>query len=217
MFMVVTIVVGTALTLGLYIAILPNFMPGWSVWIIGTVCYGIGGGLGIGAMRWPKMGVTLCGLILGFGLGDVIFYFISLTSLTNPELPRILTISSVMLATVIGFVFMYEHAVVISCSLFGAYAFIRGISMMIKGSYPNEIMLRLITKGGQTKLLPWCIWAYWSLMVVLGLISLFIQLKGMSDNRELYTYGDRTLTWRANRQRKNLQNGQTSAKLGAKA
>jgi hypothetical protein len=29
----------------------------------------------------------------------------------------------------------------------------------------------------------------------------------MKDNRDLYTYGERTLTWRANRQRKNAQNG----------
>ena len=29
----------------------------------------------------------------------------------------------------------------------------------------------------------------------------------MKDNRDLYTYGERTLTWRANRQRKNAANG----------
>jgi len=172
MFLIVTILFGTTMTLGMFAFVLPVFMPGWSVWIIGGVCYGIGGGLGLGAMRWPTMGVLLCGMILGFGLGDCIFNVISLTSLTNPELPRLLTISSTMLATVVGFIFMYDHAVIISCACCGSFAFVRGFSMMIKGSYPNEIMLRLITTSGQTKLLPWCIWLYWSVMIVLALGSL---------------------------------------------
>lgn len=69
MFLAVTIIVGTCMTLGMYVFVFPAFMPGWTVWIIGGVCYGIAGGLGIGAMRWPKMGVTLCGLVVGYGLG----------------------------------------------------------------------------------------------------------------------------------------------------
>lgn len=148
MFLLVTMLFGTVMTVGLYTFVLPNFMPGWSVWIIGGVCYGIAGGLGLGAMRWPNMGVLLSGMILGFGLGDIIFKIISLTSLTNPELPRLLTISSAMLATVVGFVFMYDHAVIITCAFCGSFAFVRGFSMMIKGSYPNEIMLRLISQSG---------------------------------------------------------------------
>ena len=148
MFIIVTALVGTCLTVGMFTFVLPEFMPGWTVWIIGGVNYGIAGGLGIGAMRWPKFGVVLCALILGFGLGDIIFYIIALTGMTNPELPRLLTVSSVMLATVVGFIFMYDHAVIISCACCGAFAFVRGFSLKIKGSYPNEIMLRLISKGG---------------------------------------------------------------------
>lgn len=73
MFIIVTVLVGTVLTVVMFTAVLPEFMPAYSVWIVGAVCYGIAGGLGIGAMRWPTLGVSLCGTILGYGLGKGIF------------------------------------------------------------------------------------------------------------------------------------------------
>lgn len=148
MFLIVTIIVGTTLTLGMYTQILPVFIPGWSVWLVAGISYGIGGGLGVGAMRWPTLGVCLMGMILGFGLGDTLFYLISLTSTSSLEFPRLLCVSSVMLATVVSFICLYDYAVIISCATCGAFAFVRGFSLMIKGSYPNEIMLRMITNSG---------------------------------------------------------------------
>jgi hypothetical protein len=172
MFFIVTIIVGTGLTLGAYSQILPVFMPGWSVWLVGGVAYAIGGGLGIGAMRWPTLGVCLMGLILGFGLGEITYYLVSLTSTTSIAYARLICLSSIMLATVAAFICLYDYAVIISCATSGAFAFVRGFSMMIKGSYPNEVMLRLVTNSGQTRLLPWCIWLYWSIMVLLCIVSI---------------------------------------------
>ena len=66
-----TVFPALALMWTLYIWVLPNQTPSWTVWIVGIVCFGLGSGMGYASGRWPIVGIVLLGLSLGtvFGYG----------------------------------------------------------------------------------------------------------------------------------------------------
>ena len=67
-----TVIVGTVLILSLYELYLPIFVPEWTVWLGIYVCYGMGTGLGLGAARWPRLGIVVIGVTIGALLGKFI-------------------------------------------------------------------------------------------------------------------------------------------------
>lgn len=61
-----TISVANFLLFGLYMFILPSqYLPMWTVYIFGPMCYCMGAGLGYGAAKWPKVGITVIGFTIG--------------------------------------------------------------------------------------------------------------------------------------------------------
>jgi len=63
-----TLIMGTLILTFLYSYATSDF-PSWTVWIGAYFSYGLGFGLGLGSMKWPKIGVLLLGAAVGFIFG----------------------------------------------------------------------------------------------------------------------------------------------------
>lgn len=73
-FLFTTIAVSNYLLFGLYMFVLPSeYLPMWSIAIFAPVCYMMGAGLGYGAAKWPKIGITVIGFTIGAIFGFLCF------------------------------------------------------------------------------------------------------------------------------------------------
>ena len=64
--------------------------------------------------------------------------------------------------------FLADHMVIITSGIFGAYLFIRGISMYT-GGYVNEFTVILATNNGDLGEIKWTMILYWILMVLMAI------------------------------------------------
>lgn len=121
-----TIIISLALLAWLYMAVLPTGIPTWTVWITGTVCLGLGAGLGFGAARWPKIGIMTMGFSIGTWLGFQAFKLfgkgIQESGNTTAKWGMIFGIA---IFAALFCTFLFDHAVIITSCLFGAFFFCR--------------------------------------------------------------------------------------------
>ena len=108
---------------------MPSWAPVWTVPVVGIVCLGMGLGMGYGAAKWPKIGVVIMGLSLGSLLGFLIFWAF-LSSAVNTTTARIITVVGVALVTAILYFLLFDHMVIITSAIFGAYILIR-VSILV--------------------------------------------------------------------------------------
>ena len=78
----------------LYLLVIPNFAPVWTVAIVGIVCLCMGLGMGYGAAKWPKIGVMIMGFCLGSLIGIGIYYGF-LQNIISTYTAKIITINGV--------------------------------------------------------------------------------------------------------------------------
>lgn len=71
-FVLTMIIVGVGLISLMYLYLIPDLFPAWSVWIAFYFSFGMGAGLGVGAIKWPYIGILLLGATVGAGLGEMI-------------------------------------------------------------------------------------------------------------------------------------------------
>jgi hypothetical protein len=71
-----TAAIGNILTVSMFTFIFPDFLPKWTVIMMYILNYGIGAGLGLGAIRWPNLGVCVCAAIIGFLTGELAWIFL---------------------------------------------------------------------------------------------------------------------------------------------
>ena len=109
---------------GLYLFVFPNFFPTWTVAIVFPVTLGMGLGLGYGASRWPKIGIVVMGLSMGCLLGFMLYYLFMASSV-NGTLAKVLTVGGVALATGIIYMLLFDHMIIVTSAIFGAYTFVR--------------------------------------------------------------------------------------------
>jgi hypothetical protein len=69
LFLFCTAAIGNILTVIMFTFIFPEFLPKWTVIMMYILNYGIGAGLGLGAIKWPSLGVCVSGAILGLLIG----------------------------------------------------------------------------------------------------------------------------------------------------
>jgi len=187
MFLFTTICLSLGLLVSLYSWVLPGITPVWSVWIVGTICLGSGAGLGVGAARWPRIGVFTLGLAFGAIMGQVIHVFVASNFATKQSslvLVRWLVVLIAMVNCAIVCLLLFDYALVLAGCVFGSYFVIRvsriillnpsltlllfavqGISVFF-GGYPNEFELIMAAQNGEVKLWPWTVWFYFALMVL---------------------------------------------------
>jgi hypothetical protein len=119
-----TLTVFLAQLFAIFLFVLPNFSPSWTVPVVGFVCLGMGLGMGYGAAKWPKIGVVIMGTSLGCLLGFLIYWaFLESSVATNTA--RFITILGVALVTAVLYFTLFDHMVIITSAIFGAYIFIR--------------------------------------------------------------------------------------------
>ena len=108
----------------IYIFVLPNFSPAWTVPLVGGICLGMGLGMGYGAAKWPKIGVVIMGFSLGSLLGFLIYYAF-MASAVNTTTAKVITILGVAAATAALYITLFDHMVIVTSAIFGAYILIR--------------------------------------------------------------------------------------------
>ena len=143
LFIFSTLSVGLLEMFMLFLYVLPNFSPIWTVPIVGSVCLGMGLGMGYGAAKWPKIGVMIMGFCLGSCLGFLIYWGF-LEQSVNTTAAKLITICGVALLTAILYIVIHDYMVIVTSAIFGAYILIRGISMYA-GGYTNEFTVILAT------------------------------------------------------------------------
>lgn len=144
----------------------------WAVLVISLV---VGLVLGFIIARYKK---NIIGFILGGYSGYIVGTLIYSSFLNRIEttVPLLIHIPSIIVCIIvfilIAFVF-FDHIIIFSTSLIGAYGIIRGIGTLI-GNFPNEIVIITLIDIGEPeqweKFLTWWVIAY---LIVLGIIFVF--------------------------------------------
>ena len=112
----------------LYVMVLPNMTPSWSVWIVGFVCIGLGSGLGFASGRWPDVGIVIMGLTLGVLIGYWVQYIVLKSSDNlgpDSSSTKFGLVLSVALFTAALCYWMFDYAVITTSGIIGAYIFVR--------------------------------------------------------------------------------------------
>lgn len=149
---------------------LPNFVPSWTVPVVGFVCLGMGLGMGYGAAKWPKIGVMIMGFSIGSLIGFLVYYaFIS--SSVNTATSKTITILVVGLFTGIMYLVFFDYMVIITSAIFGSYILIRGLTMYT-GGYVNEFTVFMATNNGDLGDVEWTNYLFWILMAALVIGSI---------------------------------------------
>ncbi len=71
-FVLTMIIVGVGIISLIYMYFIPALFPAWSIWIAFYFSFGMGAGLGVGATKWPHIGILLLGATVGAVLGELI-------------------------------------------------------------------------------------------------------------------------------------------------
>ena len=79
--------------------------------------------------------------------------------------------------------FVYDHALIISTAIIGAYGFVRGISLFA-GHYPNEFTIISLIEKGLFKNIDPIFYAYLAGMIVVAVIGLIVQYKMKSKEED---------------------------------
>ena len=117
---ITTALIGTIWLYTIYY-LLPSYSPNWSVWLIMYFAYGNGFVLGLGSTMNPRLGVTVCGAAFGLFVGLIIDLTIIKRFVDTDSLATTWVIVGLMIVFGLLSIPMYDYAVIISSSIFGAY------------------------------------------------------------------------------------------------
>jgi len=179
-----TLAVSLAQLFALYMFVLPSFIPTWTVLIVFSVTLGMGAGLGFGALKWPKIGIVVMGLSIGALLGFMLYYTF-LASSVNSTVAKVVTIASAAILTGIMTIVLFDHMVIVTSAVFGAYTLVRGISMYT-GGYVNEFEVILANSNGDIGQVQWTTFFFWGLMVVMAIVGVLLQLGNRTAQKEAF-------------------------------
>jgi hypothetical protein len=171
----------------IYKYLLPPFTPEWTVWLACYFSFGMGAGLGTGAIRWPKYGVLTLGAVIGYVLGVMIDLVIIQSFVDQQSVANIITILIVIVIAMVFSVIFYDYAVIVCCCMIGSYVLFRGISMFM-GGYPTEKFLYTVINEGDVRDIRATFWVYLSFMIVGFVGSMSWQLYHRQKNVDLYNY-----------------------------
>ena len=90
----------------------------------------MGIGMGYGASKWPRIGVIIMGFSLGSLLGFLIYWGF-MESSVNTTAAKSITIIGVAVFAAIVYIVLFDHMVIITSAIFGAYILIRVSSCLL--------------------------------------------------------------------------------------
>ena len=173
----------------LFAGVFPKNSPAWSVLVVGFVTFSMGGGLGYGAAKWPRIGIVSMGLSLGSLIGYTVYWLFLESHLANSDslLLQWAVVAITGLTTGIICIFLFDYAVIITSSIFGAYSLIRGVSMYA-GGFVNEFEIVMATNNGELGELSGMMWVYVILIILIAWAGMRGQIKDRAHHLEMYSY-----------------------------
>lgn len=178
--------------------LLPPGCASWIIWVILFIGLVIGlfAGYYVSQNKEKILSIVVGGLS-GFFLGEFLFNLFGNKFGSHLMLINILFIVICIIVLVVLSLIFSKFIIIFSTSLIGAYGIIRGISFFA-GGFPSEFTIIDLSAAGETeqlkKLLSWEIYVYLSSIVVLTGLSIFIQYKINSDQKdELFDEKDENL------------------------
>merc|ERR1712110_486749 len=81
-------------------------------------------------------------------------------------------------------IFLFDYAVIITSSIFGAYALVRGVSTYA-GGFINEFELVMATNNGEIGELGTMMWIYIGLILLIGICGMRGQIKVRAHHLEM--------------------------------
>jgi hypothetical protein len=171
----------------------PN-TPQYVFWIWLAVSGVIGALLGFVVAKYRRVGIFLLacwgGACLGLLLNNAVMRY------AESEALFWIVICACGLAAGVLSCFLYVIVAIASTSLAGSYALVRGVSIFI-GHFPNELTIIQEIKNGIIPKTDWHFWAYLACVLVLAILSFFLQWKtrperknGKKKNGEYYRHLD---------------------------
>ena len=150
-------------------------------WIWLGVSVVIGGLVGFAVAKYRRVGVFWLafwgGAWLGLLLNNAVIRY------TDSQALFWVVIVGCGLAIAILSCFIYVIVAIGSTSLTGSYAAVRGASLFIK-HFPNELTVIEEIKNGIVPKTEWQFWAYLAAILVIALLSFFIQWKTRPEKKD---------------------------------
>ena len=141
-FVLTMIIVGVGLITLMYKYLIPALFPAWSIWIAFYFSFGMGAGLGVGATKWPHIGILLLGATMGAGIGEMIDLLIIQQFVDQYSLANKITIGIMVIVSMVLSLFLFDHVVIISSCTIGAYLFVRVRLLLSFTSLGDKYLLR---------------------------------------------------------------------------
>lgn len=185
------VIAGGALSLIIFLYIIFNYthveINSWHFWLIIILSVAIGCAFGYFMTYITWLPGVVFGFLLGFIVGFVIFNICLRFINSNPGVVFWITMVVCCVAGVLLGFFKEEEISIISTSIVGAYAIIRGISIMA-GGFPDERQVYELAYQGEwsqlSDFLTPVIYAYLAGFLILSALGMFIQFKFFYDGNK---------------------------------
>lgn len=159
----------------------------WVGWIVFAVCFILGCIVGLLLAKLSKLGVAIIAGWGGFCLG-LILYNSFMYKLDGDKriVFWIFNISMAIIAGVLS-IFLFDHAIIISTSIVGSYAFIRGISLYA-GGFPDELDLIKMLEAGDGASIDPRFYGYMAGFLVASIICIILQYRMWNRSKDTHKH-----------------------------
>lgn len=193
LFLLNMLITGTFFMIMIYEQMEGTLIPEWTVWLTSYLSYGLGAGIGAGAIRWPKVGILPIGMTIGFVFGKLLDMALIEPFIEHSNWSHVVFEMGLIIGCCIVSVMYLEDAIIVCCSMCGSYVLFRGISLFM-GGYPTEPFMSFVLTNGEFKEIRSTFWIYFVFMVVGFVASIIWQLYYKSINDKLYNYKGQMLS-----------------------
>lgn len=183
-----TLVFMIALSLFIFSIFFTRNTPDWAGWLVFGISLVIGSIVGLILAKLSKLGVAVLAGWGGFCLGMILYS--SFMYRLDGDKHILFWIFNISLGVIAGIlsIFLFEHAIIISTSIVGSYAFVRGISFYA-GGYPSELDLPQIIKYEGLDGIDPRFYGYMAGFLVASIICIVLQYKfWMKDKNHSYKH-----------------------------
>ena len=161
--------------------ILPSGCYYWIIWVMLVIGIILGFTAGYFFFKYHEKFLSfLVGGLGGFLLGEFLFNLFGNLINGNPTLIHILFILICIIVCIVLAYFIRDYIIIFATSFIGAYALIRGISLLL-GHFPSEYTVIDLKKRGEKDqlkdLITWRVYVYLAFIIIAFGLSVYIQIK----------------------------------------
>lgn len=186
-FSCIVFVVGVLLTVGIinllfYATFLSNNYEYWVFWVVFSCSILAGVAVGFVLFKCQKLGAAC---IAGWGgfLGGLVINTTLLFLAQQEWLFWVVAIGCAVAAALCAFLFYFPTIITVT-SFTGAYFFIRGISLFIPDSYPNEFTLINELENGAVENISYWFYLYLGFILIFTILGMIVQCHFKAEKEE---------------------------------